>query len=163
MNVVDVTLLHVSVSVVTAKVCLFCGCDPCDCNWGLDELFKNGGLVDGESVASGISGSISCPCSPTIEELRLPDFDSIFNTLGTGTSNPYAGSYQGAIINKNYKVGDLIRWFPVYSTQSPEKVWMVKKIFSHSPLDCVYYDFEITDGISSYIVSYLEIQKLEVK
>ena len=156
-------MIVANVNVVANNMCPFCGCDPCDCNWGLDELFKKGGFADGESLALEFSGSFSDPYSSTIEQLRLPDFDSIFNTLGTGTPNPYAGSYQGAIINKNYKVGDLIRWFPVYSTQSSDKVWMIKKVFSHSPLDCVYYDFEITDGISSYIVSYLEIEKLEKK
>jgi hypothetical protein len=158
---VDAILLVAHVSVVTAKMCPFCGCDPCDCSWGLDELFKNGGLVDGESMASGISGSLSCPYSPTIEELRLPDFDSIFNSFGAGTSDSYAGSYKSAIINHNHKVGDLVRWFPIYSAKHAEKVWMIKKVFIHSPLDCVYHDYEITDGISTYAVSYLEIQKLE--
>ena len=153
----------VNVNVVASKMCPFCGCDPCDCNWGLDELFKKGGFVDGESLAPEFSGSFSDPYSPTIEQLRLPDFDSIFNTLGTGTSNPYAGSYKGSFVNHKHKVGDLIRWYPIYSTQNAEKVWMIKKVFVHSPLDCAYYDYEITDGISSYTVSYLEIQKLEVK
>ncbi|MDA7494637.1 hypothetical protein N8467_01065, partial [bacterium] len=105
----------------------------------MNELFEKGGFAVSSSVAPGIPGCFSNPYSPTIENLRLPDFDSIFNSLGTGTPNPYAGSYQGAIINKNYKIGDLIRWFPVYSVQSVDKVWMIKKIFSHSPLDCVYY------------------------
>ena len=152
-----------NVNVVTTDSCPFCGCDPCDCNWGLDELFKNGGLAISASVAPGISGCFSNPYTPTIEDLRLPDFDSIFNTFGVGTNNTYAGSSQGSVINNNYKVGDLVRWFPIYSSQNAEKVWMIKKVFIHSPLDCVYHDYEITDGISSYAVSYLEIQKLEEK
>ena len=163
MNVVDVSHPIVNVNVVTTDSCPFCECDPCDCDWGLNELFKNGGLADGESMASGISGSLSCPYTPTIEDLRLPDFDSIFNSFGVGASNSHAGSYKGTVINHKHKVGDLVRWYPIYSTKHAETVWMIKKVFIHSPLDCVYHDYEITDGISSYAVSYLEIQKLEDK
>ena len=163
MNVADVSHPIVNVNAVTIASCPFCGCDPCDCDWGLNELFKNGGLTTSSSVASGISGCPSSPYIPTIEDLRLPDFDSIFNTFGTGTSNSYAGSYKSTVINNKHKVGDLIRWFPIYSSQNAEKVWMIKRVFVHSPLDCVYHDYEITDGISSYLVSYLEIQKLEEK
>ena len=144
-----------------SDLCPFCGCDPCDCDWGLNELFKSGRSAVSSSLASGISGCFSNPYTPTIEDLRLPDFDSIFNSLGTGASDSYAGSYKSTIINHNHKVGDLIRWFPIYSLKSAEKVWMIKKVYTHSPLDCVYHDYEITDGISSYEVSYLEIQKLE--
>ena len=152
-----------NVNVVANNMCPFCGCDPCDCNWGLDELFRNGRSVISSSVAPGISGCLSNSYSPTIEDLRLPDFDSIFNSLGTGTTNSYAGSYKGTVINHKHKVGDLVRWYPIYSTKHAETVWMIKKVFIHSPLDCVYHDYEITDGISSYAVSYLEIQKLEDK
>jgi hypothetical protein len=152
-----------NVNVVTSDVCPFCDCDPCDCDWGLNELFGTGGSVASPGVASGISGSISYPHTPTIDDLRLPDFDSIFNSFGIGTSDSYAGSYKSTVINHKHKVGDLIRWFPIYSSQHAEKVWMIKKVFVHSPLDCVYYDYEITDGISSYMVNYLEIQKLEEK
>ena len=159
----DVSHPIVNVNVVTTDSCPFCECDPCDCDWGLNELFKNGGLADGESMASGISGSLSCPYTPTIEDLRLPDFDSIFNSFGVGASNSHAGSYKGTVINHKHKVGDLVRWYPIYSTKHAETVWMIKKVFIHSPLDCVYHDYEITDGISSYAVSYLEIQKLEDK
>ena len=152
-----------NVNVVANDACPFCDCDPCDCDWGLNELFGNGGSVVSSSVAPGISGCFSNPYTPTIEDLRLPDFDSIFNSLGTGTSNSYAGSYKSVVINHNHKVGDLVRWFPIYSLKHAETVWMIKKVFHHSPLDCVYHDYEITDGISSYAVSYLEIQKLEEK
>ena len=155
----DQNVAHVNV--VASSMCPFCGCDPCDCNWGLDELFGNGRSVISSSVAPGISGCLGDSYPPTIEELRLPDFDSIFDSLGTGTTNSYAGSYKSAVIKYNHKVGDLVRWYPIYSSKSVETVWMIKKVFVHSPLDCAYHDYEITDGISSYAVSYLEIQKLE--
>ena len=151
------------VNVVSDDTCPFCDCDPCDCDWGLNELFKNGGSAVSSSVAPGVSGCVSYPYTPTIDDLRLPDFDSIFDSFGIGASNSHAGSYKGSVINHKHKVGDLVRWFPIYSTKHAEKVWMIKKVFVHSPLDCVYHDYEITDGISSYAVSYLEIQKLEEK
>lgn len=163
MNVADVNHPIVNVNVVTTDSCPYCDCDPCDCDWGLNELFKDGGFVVSSSVAPGISGHFGDSYLPAINDLRLPDFDSIFNSLGIGTTNTHAGSYQGPIMSHNHKVGDLIRWFPIYSQQDSKKVWMIKKIFVHSPLDCVYHDYEITDGISSYAVSYLEIQKLEEK
>ena len=150
-------------NVVASELCPFCGCDPCDCNWGLDELFENGRSIDSESLASGLSGSFSSAYTPTDTDIRLPDFDSIFNSFGAGTKDSYAGSYQGSIIDKNYKVGDLVRWYPIYALEKSERVWMIKKVFSNSPLDCVYHDFEITDGISVYAVSYLEIKKMEEK
>ena len=152
-----------NVNVVANDTCPFCDCDPCDCDWGLKELFKNGGSAVSSSVAPGISGCLSSPYSPTIEDLRLPDFDSIFNTLGAGTTDTYARSYQSVIIDKNFKIGDLVRWYPIYALHQAEKVWMIKQVFSNDPLDCSFHDFEITDGISSYLVTYLEIQKLEDK
>ena len=152
-----------NVNVVANEVCPFFGCDPCDCNWGLDELFKNGGSAVSTSVASGISGCISSSYTPTIEDLRLPDFDSIFNSFGAGTKDSYARSYQSVIIDKNYKVGDLVKWYPIYSLDKSERIWVIKQVYSNDPLDCTYHDFEITDGISSYSVTYLEIKKLEEK
>jgi hypothetical protein len=162
-NVADANHPIVNVNVVTTGSCPYCGCDPCDCDWGLNELFKDGGLIASSSMAPGISGCLSNSYFPTIDDLRLPDFDSVFNSLGTGTTNSHAGSYKSTIVIHDHKVGDLIKWYPMYSRQSAEKVWMIKKVFIHSPLDCVYHDYEITDGISSYAVSYLEIDKLEEK
>ena len=152
-----------NVNVVASNMCPFCGCDPCDCDWGLNELFKNGRSAFSASVASRVSGCFSSPHIPTIEDLRLPDFDSIFNSFGTGTKDSYARSYQSVIIDKNYKVGDLVKWYPIYALDKSNKVWMIKQVYSNDPLDCAYHDFEITDGISSYPVTYLEIQKLEQK
>jgi len=153
----------VNVNVVANDMCPFCDCDPCDCDWGLNELFGNRGPVVSSSLAPGVSGCVGYPYTSTIDDLRLPDIDSIFDSFGTGTSNSYAGSYKSTVINHNHKVGDLVRWFPVYSLKNAEAVWMIKKVFVHSPLDCVYHDYEITDGISVYPVSYLEIRKLEDK
>ena len=157
MNVVSV----VNVNVVASDLCPFCGCDPCDCNWGLDELFGKRGSVISSSVAPWVPGLISNPYLPTIEDLRLPDFDSIFNSLGTGTTNTYARSYKGAVMNYDYKVGDLVNWWPLYSHDDRKKVWIIKKVFSHSPLDCTYYDVEITDGLKIESVAFHEIKKLE--
>ena len=148
---------------VVANTCPYCECDPCDCDWGLNELFKNGGLIDGKSLAPGISGSLSCPYTPTIEDLRLPDFDSIFNSLGTGTPNTHARSYKGSIMTNNYKVGDLVNWWPLYNLNDKKKVWIIKKVYTHSPLDCTYYDLEITDGLKIEVVAFHEVKTLEDK
>ena len=53
---------------------------------------------------------------------------------------------RSVIIDKNYKVGDLVKWYPIYALDQAEKVWMIKQVYSTDPLDCSYYDFEITDG-----------------
>ena len=162
MNVVDATLLHVSVSVVeNSDMCPYCDCDPCDCDWGLNELFEEGGSVASSSLAPWISGLIGNPYTTSLKDLRLPDFDSIFNSLGTGTSNTHARSYKGAVMSYDYKVGDLVNWWPLYSHDDRKKVWIIKKVFNHSPLDCTYYDVEITDGSKIEAVAFHEIKKLE--
>jgi hypothetical protein len=155
---VDQNVAHVN---VVANVCPYCNCDPCDCNWGLDEMFEEGGSLVSSSLAPWISGLIGNPYTTAIEDLRLPDFESIFNSFGTGTTHPYAGSYKGAFMNFNYKIGDLVNWFPIYNTKQADKIWIIKRVFTHSPLDCAYYDVEITDGSIIEAVAFHEIRKLE--
>ena len=157
---VDQNAAHVN---VVANVCPYCNCDPCDCDWGLNEMFGEGGSFASSSMAPWISGLIGNPYTTAIEDLRLPDFDSIFNSLGTGTTYPHARSYKGSIMTNNYKVGDLVNWWPFYSHNDKKKVWIVKKIHNHSPLDCTYYDLEITDGLKVEAVAFHEVKKLEDK
>ena len=147
-------------NVVVSK-CPFCNCDPCDCDWGLSELFKTGNLITGKPLAQeSSSGSYY----PTIEDLRLPAFDSIYNTLGTGGTSAYKQRYKSVIIDKSiYKVGDLVNWHPLYGVCDFNKVWLIKDVFSSNPLDCSYYDYEITDGLESRLVTFNELKKLEDK
>ena len=161
MNVAGVSLKLVNVNVVTIHKCPFCNCDPCDCDWGLDELFKKGNLVASESLAEeSSSGSYY----PTIEDLRLPAFDSIYNTLGTGGTSSYKQRYKGTIVDLSiYKVGDLVNWYPLYGFCDFNKVWLIKEVFSSNPLDCSYYDYEITDGLQCHHVTFSELKKLEDK
>ena len=98
---VDQNVAHVN---VVANVCPYCNCDPCDCDWGLNEVFGDGGSFASSSLAPWISGLIGNPYTTAIEDLRLPDFDSIFNSLGTGTSNSYAGSYKGFVMKTILKL-----------------------------------------------------------
>ena len=149
-----------NVNVVASK-CPFCLCDPCDCNWGLNELFKKGDTTVSKPVAKKPPSS---SYYPTIEDLRLPTFDSIYNTLGTGGTSAYKQRYKNIIVDKSiYKVGDLVNWHPLYGFCDFNKVWLIKDVFSSNPLDCSYYDYEITDGLEHHMVTFNELKKLEDK
>ena len=115
-------------NVVVSDNCPFCNCDPCDCDWGLSELFKTGNLITGKPLAEeSSSGSYY----PTIEDLRLPTFDSIYNTLGAGGASTYKQRYKSVIIDRSiYKVGDLVNWHPLYGVCDFNKVWLIKDVFS---------------------------------
>ena len=139
-----------NVNVVASKMCPFCGCDPCDCNWGLDELFKNGRSAFSASVASGVSGCFGSSHIPTIEDLRLPDFDSIFNSFGTGTKDSYARSYQSVIIDKNFKVQELVKII----SEIDEKLIRNVKIFD-------LYEGETIPGDKKSVALSVTIQSLE--
>tara|TARA_Y100000592_G_scaffold80555_1_gene127342 strand:+ start:44 stop:529 length:486 start_codon:yes stop_codon:yes gene_type:complete len=155
----DQNVAHVNV--VTSDKCPFCNCDPCDCNWGINELFEKGNLVAGKSL---VEGSLSSSYYPTIEDLRLPAFDSIYNTLGTGGASAYKQRYKSAIVKTGeFKVGDLVNWHPFWGVCDWNKPWIVKAVFAHDPLDCAYYDYEITDGLVVHRVIFSEIKKLEDK
>ena len=148
-------------NVVVSDKCPFCNCDPCDCDWGLNELFKTGNIAASMPVAKeSSSGSYY----PTIEDLRLPAFDSIYNTLGTGGASSYKQRYKSVIIDRSiYKIGDLVNWHPLYGFCDFGKVWLIKDVFSSNPLDCSYYDYEITDGLECRLVTFNELKKLEDK
>ena len=158
MNVADASHPIVNVNVVISDNCPFCNCDPCDCDWGLNELFKKGNLAASESL---VEGSLSGSYYPTIEDLRLPAFDSIYNTLGTGGTSAYKQHYKSVIIDRSiYKVGDLVNWHPLYGFCDFNKVWLIKDVFSSNPLDCSYYDYEITDGHQCHLVTFNELKKI---
>ena len=155
----DQNVAHVNV--VASDRCPFCLCDPCDCDWGLNELFKTGNSTFSKSVDKG---SFSGSYYPTIGDIGLPDFDSIYNTLGTGGTGPYKQHYKSAIIDFSiYKVGDLVNWYPLYGVCDFNKVWLIKDVFSSNPLDCSYYDYEITDGLECHMVTFNELKKMEEK
>lgn len=157
----DATQIVVNVNVVAVFKCPFCNCDPCDCDWGLNELFKKGNLVVGKSVAEGSS---SGSYYPTIEDLRLPAFDSIYNTLGTGGTSTHKQRYKSVIIDRSiYKVGDLVSYHPFFGVCDFKKPWLIKTVFSSDPLDCSYHDYEITDGFVNHLVTFNELRKLEEK
>ena len=161
MNVVDASLKLANVNAVSINKCPFCNCDPCDCDWGLNELFKNGNPASHKTLVNGLSGS--CGIS-AIEDLRLPVFDSAYNSLGTGVPNVYSKHYQSAIIDRSiYKVGDLVNYHPFFGVSDFKKPWLIKTVFSSDPMDCSYHDYEITDGQQSHLVTFNELRKLEDK
>ena len=148
-----------NVNVVANEKCPFCDCDPCDCDWGLNELFEAWNTGVYTSLVQGLSGSNNLP---TIEDLRLPVFDSIYNSLGTGIPNGHYQHYPSTIIDRSiYKVGDLVNWHPLYSVCDFDKLWLVKAVLSSDPLDCSYHDYEITDGFENHLVTFNELRKLE--
>ena len=157
----DASLKFANVNAVSISKCPFCNCDPCDCDWGLNELFKTGNTTVNKPVDKGLlSGSYY----PTIEDLRLPKFDSIYNTLGTGGKNRYTKHYKSAIVRTGeFKVGELVNWHPFWGMCDWDKPWIIKTVFAHDPLDCAFYDYEITDGLSVHKVTFAEIKKLEDK
>lgn len=148
-------------NVVTTVKCPFCNCDPCDCDWGLNELFKNGNAAIGEPLDKGSSSS---GYYPSIEDLRLPVFDSVYNSLGAGGASTYKQRNKSVIIDRSvYKIGDLVNWYPMYGLFDIKKIWLVKDVFPDSPLDCSFYDYEITDGAQTHLVTFSELRKLEDK
>jgi hypothetical protein len=62
-----------------------------------------------------------------------------------------------------FKVGDLVNWHPFWGIADWNKPWIIKEVYSHDPLDCAFYDYEITDGLSIHKVTFSEIKKLEDK
>ena len=151
----------VNVIVVTSDKCPFCECDPCDCDWGLNELFETWNTGVYKTLVEGLSGSSNIP---TIEDLRLPIYDSLYNSLGTGVSSKYKQHYPIAIVDRSiYKVGDLVNYHPFWGVCDFNKPWLIKTIFSSDPLDCSYHDYEITDGVEVHLVTFNEIKKVEEK
>ena len=151
----------VNVNVVASEKCPFCECDPCDCDWGLNELFKTWNTGAYKTLVNGLSSSCNLP---TIEDLRLPDFDSIYNSIGTGGSNSYKQHYPSVIVDRSiYKVGDLVNYHPFWGVCDLKKPWLVKSVLSSDPLDCSYHDYEITDGFQIHLVTFNEIRKMEEK
>lgn len=162
MNVADATLLHASVSVVgTSEFCPYCDCDPCDCDWGLGELFKSWKALTNKTL---VRGSVSGSNSTTDSDLQLPVFDSIYNSLGTGISTKYPKYNKSVIVDRSiYGVGDLVNWYPFYGLCDWKKPWLIKAVLSSDPLDCSYHDYEITDGFEVHLVTFNEIKKMEEK
>ena len=157
----DANLKFANVNAVSINKCPFCNCDPCDCDWGLNELFKTGNTTVDQPLDKGLlSGSYY----PTITDLQLPKFDSIYNTLGTGGKNRYTKHYKSAIVRTGeFKVGELVNWHPFWGLCDWDKPWIIKTVFAHDPLDCAFYDYEITDGLSVHKVTFAEIKKMEDK
>ncbi len=146
---------------VVASECPYCECDPCDCDWGLNGLFKTWNTGVYKTLVHGLSSS---SYYPTIDDFRLPVFDSVYNSLGTGVSNSYKKHYPSVIVDKSvYKVGDLVNWYPLYGLCDFNKIWLIKDVFSSNPLDCAYYDYEITDGLECHLVTFSELKKMEEK
>ena len=141
--------------------CPFCNGDTCGCKWNLNEGLEEGNIV----VDQTVDEETSCDSDLSAEQdLKLPILDSLYNSLGTKGENPHKRYYKSVIIDTSiFKVGDLVNWHPFWGLCDWDKPWIVKTVFEHDPLDCVYYDYEITDGLSVHKVTFAEIRKMEEK
>lgn len=141
--------------------CPFCNSETCGCKWNLNEGFEEGNIIVNQTMVQGTS--CGSDLSPELE-LRLPNSDSLYNSLGTGANNSSKRHYKSIIVDSSvFKVGDLVNWHPFWGLCDWNKPWIVKTVFEHDPLDCVYYDYEITDGLSVHKVTFAEIKKMEEK
>lgn len=160
-NVADAKKKNANANAVTINRCPFCNCDPCDCDWGISELFKDWNASGNKTLVKGL---LSNNTGSAFEDLRIPVFDSLYNSLGTGVPNVYGKHYQSVVVDRSiYKIGDLVHWHPFYGFCDFKKPWIIKTVFSTDPLDCSYHDYEITDGMESHLVTFNEIRKLEDK
>ena len=146
-------------NVVASDMCPFCDCDPCDCDWGLNELFKTWNTGVYKTLVNGLhSGS----CVSTFRDLELPDFDSLYRSLGTGVPNDDRQYYPTVMVDLSiYKVGDLVNWHPFFGLCDFNKIWLIKSVLPQDSLNCSYHDYEITDGIENHFVTFNELRKLE--
>lgn len=141
--------------------CPFCKDDTCGCKWNLNEGIEEGNISDDQTVVQ--EASCDSGQSP-YEELKLPTFDSVYNSLGTRGANPGRRHYKSVIVDRSvFKVGDLVNWHPFWGLCDWDKPWIIKTVFAHDPLDCIYYDYEITDGLVVHRVTFAEIRKMEEK
>ena len=161
MNVVGVNHLIANVNVVATINCPFCENESCGCKWNLNDGIEEGNIDHDQTMVQ--ETSCSSDLSP-YEDLKLPTFDSIYNSLGTGGADTGRRHYKSVIADRSiYKVGDLVNWHPFWGLCDWDKPWIVKTVFPLDPLDCSFYDYEITDGLSVHKVTFAEIRKMEEK
>lgn len=147
-----------------SSICPVCHDKNCTCEWGLDELFESWGLNSNSILDVQHSGSISDCSDATDSCAGLPVFNSTYANIGKGIQDTHPRSYQGPVIGQvMYKVGDLVRYYPLWGLGNWDKPWVVKQVFCIDPLDCAFYDYEITDGHQTHLVTHYEINKMEDK
>ena len=147
--------------VVIINRCIYCGCDPCDCDWGINELVeeRTADLIQVDEKQCDGDGGVSF--TPTI-----PDFSSIYDCISDFSGYPRDRTYRRH--NSNligtiaiFKIGDLVRWYPVHGFSRPKKVWIIKQILNPNLMDSGWYDYELTDGVESHMATKYELFKLK--
>ena len=147
-------------SVVTnSAFCPMCACDPCECEWSDDGNIYKEGTSDSIQVPEyELDGDLgACPVA-SITDFGLSVYDCISDFSGYPRERSY-GQHNSNLIGtiKNFKVGDLVQWFPIHNTNQNKKVWVIKSILNPQLLDSGWYDYEITDGVSSQYATKFEI------
>jgi len=98
-------------------------------------------------------------------EPTFPDFSSIYDCVSDFSGYPRDRTYRQHnpnLIGKNqiFNVGDLVRWYPTHGFHKPKQVWIIQKILNPSLMDSGWYDYEITDGGESHMVTSYELFKV---
>jgi hypothetical protein len=142
-------------------ICPVCQDVVCTCEWSLNELYESWGLNTGSFLAAQQPGPISDCDDDTDICHGLSVFDSIYASIKNSVSNSRLSSYKGPVIGEDaYSVGDLVNYQPLWGIVDWNKPWIVKKVFSIDPLDCAFFDYEITDGCETHLVTHYEINKM---
>jgi len=146
---------------MASQFCPMCKNDPCDCEWSDDECFEEG-ATDIVQVAEAQCDGDDRPCPvPTVTSVGSSIFDCISSFSGyprDGESRQCNPNIIGDI--PIFRVGDLVRWYPVHGFNKPKQVWMVKRILNPNLMDSGWYDYEITDGIENQFVTKYELFRL---
>ena len=129
------------------------------CEWGLDGLFESWGLNSNSILDPQQSGPIGDCDDDTDSCYGLSIFDSICIDITDETPNSYLSNYKGPVIGA-YSIGDLVNYQPLWGIIDWNKPWIIKKVFAIDPLDCAFYDYEITDGHETHLVTHYEINKM---
>ena len=144
--------------------CPICDNATCSCKWSLDELYESWRLDSDSDIYGRQTGSVCHSDDSTDGCVGLPVFSSSFANIGLPSANSYSSGYKSIIVDvASIKIGDLVHYYPLWGMADWEKLWLVKEVFSLDPLDCAFYDYEITDGLTTHLVSYYEIAKWEKK
>jgi len=131
------------------SICSVCECDPCDCGWGTYEL-ENGKpnrIHLTEKYWWDYDGSDS---ESTVSTNWGIDYDSMEYPQSLQGVGGFARTYYGQMVLE-FKVGEIVKYFPNCNLANDLGVWLVKEIVNQSPVECSWYDYEITNGIKSVL------------
>ena len=141
------------------EVCCVCECDPCDCGWG-SYVSKNRNvnriyLTDTswwETDGNGFEAS----CLPNWDI-----YDDCVEHIGCIQGiDQYARSYQSQM-PLAFGVGQPVRYFPNCNLANDEGIWLIKDVVNKSAIECSWYDYEITNGLTTVLCRQEELMEIK--